>query len=125
MSEYQSSASDFSNTDCEYNQCRSRGKATAHHHTGPYQDDDDWEQFVSYFKDNESQEITQPTELQDLEGAPLSPINPAIFEWYTPRTVEQIGVEAYKEAIARMYEYYKQYKRDYWNNCNKEYCKTY
>ena len=42
MSEYLSSASNFSHTDCEYNLCRSSGKAAGHHHSRHYQDDNDW-----------------------------------------------------------------------------------
>ena len=110
MSEYQSSTSDFLHTDCEYNLCRNRGTAAAHHHTCSYQDDDDWEQFVSNPEDIEVQEITAPTEPQHPEGVPLIAINSAIFEGYTSLTVKQIGVEVYKEDIARMYEHYKQHK---------------
>ena len=107
MSEYQSSASDISQTDCEYNLYRSRGKATGHHHTCPYQDDDDWEQFVSYPEDTASQQIISPTEQQDSGTTPLTPINSAIFEGYIPLTVDQMGVEAYQENMDRLYEYYK------------------
>ena len=53
MSEYQCPASDVSETDCAYNLCRSRGETAGHHRTCPYQDDDDWEQFVSYPEDTE------------------------------------------------------------------------
>ena len=108
MSEYQSTASDFSHTDCEYNLCRSHGQAAGHHHSCPYQDDDDWEQFISYPEDTEFQEASPPANPQaEPESEPLTPIDPTIFEGYTPRTVEQIGVEAYKEDIARMYDHYK------------------
>ena len=41
VSEYQFFGRDFSHTDCEYNLCRSRGKAAGHHHTCPYKDDND------------------------------------------------------------------------------------
>ena len=43
MSEYQSSASDSSYTNCAYNICRSGGQTAGHHHTSPYQDDNNWE----------------------------------------------------------------------------------
>ena len=62
MSEYQSCVSDFSHPDCEFNMCRSRGNAASHHHTCPYQDDDDWQQFGSYSGDTELRKITGPTE---------------------------------------------------------------
>ena len=125
MSEYTSSASDFSHTDCEYNLCRSRSQAAGHHHSCPYQEDDDREQFISYHEDTEFQEASPPANPQaQAESEPLAPIDPAIFEGYTPLKVEQIGVEAYKEDIARMYDHYKQHKGDHWTNCNDEYCKT-
>ena len=123
MSESQSSASDFSHTDCEYKLCRSRGKAGGHHHTCPNQDDEDWEQFVTYSEDTKLQEITAPAEPLEPHSAPLTPIDPAIFEGYTPLTVEQIGVEAYQEDIVRMSEHYKKHKRDHWTTCNDEYGK--
>ena len=124
MSEYQSSACDFSHTDCEYDLCRSYGTTAGHYHTCPYHDEDDGQQFVSYPGDTEFQEIILPTEPQEPDSAPLTPIDSAIFEGYTPLTVEPIGVEGYKEDIARMYEHYKQHKRNHWTNCNDEYCKT-
>ena len=125
MSEYQSSASGFSHRDCEYNLCRSRSRAAGHHHSCPYQDDYDWEHFISYPKDTEFQEASPPADPQEEpESEPLTPIDPAIFDGYTPLTDEQIGVEAYKEDIARMYEHYKQHKRDQCTNCNDVYCKT-
>ena len=83
------------------------------HHTCPFQVDNDWEQFVSYSEDTEDQEITTLTETQDPEIVPLTPIDSAIFETYKPLTVGQIEVEAYKEDMARMYEHYKQHKRDH------------
>ena len=94
MSECQSSGREFSNTDCKYNILRSRGKATGHHHTCPYQDQDDKEQFVSYPEDHELQENTPPTEPPEPDSATRIPIDPAIFEGYTPLPVEQIAVEA-------------------------------
>ena len=115
MSEYQSSsASDFSHTDCAYNLCRSHGKAAGHHHSCPYQDDDDWEQFLSDPEDTEFQEALPPANpSEEPEGEPLTPIDTAIFEGHTALTVKQIGVEAYKADIARMYAHYKQHKRDH------------
>ena len=109
MSEYQSSsASDFSYTNCEYNLCRSRGKPTGHHHCCPYQDDDDWEQFITYPEYTEFQEASPPANPQsEPECEPLTPIDPAIFDGYTPFTVEQIGVEAYQEDLGRMYDHNK------------------
>ena len=124
MSEYQSSTNDFSHIHCEYNLCRSCGKATGYHHTCLYQDDDDWKQFVSYPERTEFQEITTPPELQDQQSAPLTPIDPAILKGYTLLAVEQIGVEAYKEDILRMYQHDKQHKREHWTNYNDEYGKT-
>ena len=93
MSEYESSASDFSHTDYKYNLCRSRGKATGHHHTCPYPDDDYWEQFVSHFEDTQFTGITPPSEPQEPDSTPLTPIDTTIFEAYTPLTVVQIGVK--------------------------------
>ena len=101
MPEYNSSDSDFWHTDCPHNLCRSHGKAAGHHHTCPNQDDDDWEQFVSYSEDTELQEITPPTEPPEPDRAPITAVDPAIFEGYTPLTVQQIGVEAYKEPSPR------------------------
>ena len=103
MLEYESSARDISHTECKCNLCRRRGKAAGHQHTCPYQDDDDWEQFVSDPEHNEFQEISLPTEPQEPDNASLTRIDPAIFERYTPLSVEQIGLEAYKEDIVRMY----------------------
>ena len=124
MSEYQFCASDFSHTHCEYNMCRSREKGAGHHHTYPCQDEDDWQQCVSYLEDIDFQEITPPTKQEELDSASLTPIDSAIFEVYTPLPVEQIGVEAYKENIVRMYVDYKQHKRDHRTNCNDKDCKT-
>ena len=124
MLECQSSTSDCSHTDCECNLCRSRGKAVGHHYTCPSQDDDDWEQVVSYPENTEFQEITPPTGPQEADSAALTPINPTIFKRYTPLTVVQIEVEAFKEDIDRMFEQYKYHKRDHWTNCYHEYCKT-
>ena len=124
LSEYQSSASDFSDTDSEYNLCRSRGKAVGPHHTCLYQGDADCEHFVSYAEYNEFLKIIPPTEPQDTQSASLIPIDPAIIEGYTPVTVEHIRVEAYKADIVRMYQHYKQHQRDHCTNCTAEYCKT-
>ena len=74
--------------------------------------------------DREFQAITPAIEPQDPDCVPLTPVNPAIFEEHTPLTVTQIGVEAYKGDIVRMYEHYKQYKREHRTNCKDEYCKT-
>ena len=107
VSGYQSSASDFSHTACEHNVCGTRGMAGSHHHTCPCYDDNYCPQFVSYTEATELQKIRLPTEALYSGSAPLTPIDPAIFEWYTPLTVEQIRVEAYKEDIASIYEHYK------------------
>ena len=112
MSEYQSSStSHFSNTDCESNLCRSHGKAAGPHHSWPYQHDDDWEQLVLFPTDIELRQATPSTEApQDPDSAPLTTMDSGIFQLYTPLTVEQFRVVAYKEYIARMYDHYQQQK---------------
>lgn len=108
MSEYQSAcASDFLHTDCECQLCRSHGKGAGHHHTCHYQDDNDWDQFVISSDDTKFQEVTQLTELQAALRTPLRPIDPALFVGYTTLSVEQHGVQVFKQDIARMYEHYK------------------
>ena len=80
MSEYQSSASDISHTDCEYNLGRSRGKAAGHHLSYPYQDDNDWEQFIDYPEEIELQETSPAANQQaESESEQLTRIDPAIL----------------------------------------------
>ena len=71
--------------------------------------------------DTEFQNMKLHTEPQDPESAPLHTIDLAIFEVYTPLTVEQMGLGVYKEDIHRMHEHYKKHKRDHFTNCNDAY----
>lgn len=125
MSDYQSSGRDFSDADCKFNLCRSRGQVVGHNDICASRYNDDWEHTVSYSEDNEFQEVTPPTAPQQSDCATLTTIDPTIMEWYTPLTVAQIVLDAWKEDTARMYEHYKQHKPDHSTNCNHEYCKTY
>ena len=77
-----------------------------HHHSCHYEDDDDWAQFISYSEDIEFQEASPPANPQaEPKSEPLTPIDTAIFEVYISLTVEQIGVQAYKEHISGMYDH--------------------
>ena len=87
ISQYQSSASNVSHSHCEYDLCRSCGKAASYHYTCHYHDHEDWEQFLGDSEDGEFEEAPPPTEPQGSASAPLTLIYPAIFEKYTPLTV--------------------------------------
>ena len=64
---------------------------------------------MSYPEDREFHEIIPPTEPRESDSAPLTPLDPASFERYTPLMVESMGVVAYKDDIDSMYKFYKQH----------------
>ena len=104
-----SSASDLSHTENEYNLCRSRDKAACNHHSCPYQDDDDWQQFVAYPDDIEFQQAAPTTDTQaEPVSPPITRIDSAIFEGYKLLTVAHIGVYASRADIKKMYDHNKQ-----------------